>query len=300
MPRRRILDTTGTAFALAFAIVLNAACRDAAPWQAKDWRPEHPPQRIVAASVLAIEVLLEIAPRERIVGVHTLAADPRFSLVADKVRDFHLVGAEPEQLLSARPDLVITDAFTRPETQTLLQAAGVPLLRTIAPSSLQDVAANIRSIGRVCHLGSEAEALVQRTEHGMAAVQARGEGIDAWNVCSLDGALHTYGRGSLVDVVLAAAGARNIAADRGAGPFRKLDAEAVLAWRPDALIIAAMPGEEDRERAWLHEYPGLHLLPCVIRNRLLFVPGPLLGTTSHRVVDTAAFVQAALRTWGQP
>ncbi|HEX5054630.1 MAG TPA: ABC transporter substrate-binding protein [Planctomycetota bacterium] len=296
MPRRRF----STLLALAAGLGLTAGCRDAAPWQAPDWRPERPPQRIVAASILATEVLLEIAPRERIVGVHSLAADPRYSLVVDQVHDLPLLGAEPEQLLAVRPDLVITDAFTRPETQTLLEVAGVPMLRTIAPASLADVATNIRSIGRVCHLDAAANELVHRMERGMAAVQAGADGLGVWHVCSLDGALHTYGRGSLVDAMLAGAGVHNLAAERGAGPFRKLDAETVLAWCPDAVLIAATPGEEERERAWLLDYPGLRLLPCVTRDRLLFVPGPLLGTTSHRIVDAAAFVQAALRAWGHP
>lgn len=100
-----------------------AACARPAPWAAVDWRPANAPQRIVAASLLATEVLLEILPRERLAGVHVLAADPRFSLVAGDVQGLPLVGADAEQLLAVRPDLVLCDAYTRPETLALLSSA---------------------------------------------------------------------------------------------------------------------------------------------------------------------------------
>lgn len=130
---------------------LLAACGGAAAWEAPDWRPAAPPQRIVAGSILATEVLLELAPRERIAAVHELAANPDFALTADAVRGWPTCGAAPERLLAARPDLVIVDAFTRAETLALLRHAGVPVVRTADAASFADVAANVRRIGRVCH-----------------------------------------------------------------------------------------------------------------------------------------------------
>lgn len=261
-------------------------------------RPTAPPQRIVAASIFATEVLLEIAPRERIAGVHSLAGDPRFSLCSEEVHGLHFVGAEPEQLLAGAPDLVIVDAFTRPETIALLQWAGVPLLRPNEPQGFADIAANIRGIGNACHLEAPAEALVARMEAKLRALAEKATGTVGWQLCSLDGDLHTYGRGSLVDAMLAAAGARNLAAERGAGPFRKLTVETLLAWQPEGLLVADhREGADLGPPAWLTQVPGLDLLSCSRHRRFLFVPGAMLGTTSHRLADTAAFVQTALQKW---
>jgi iron complex transport system substrate-binding protein len=280
------------------ALAALAGCGREAPWDSADWRPERPPQRIVAGSLLAAEVLLEIAPHDRIAGVIGLAADPQFSLVVGEVAGLPLVGAEPEQLLAVRPDLVITDAFTRSETRALLRAAGVPMLRTADAGSFDEIAANIRSLGRVCHLEAEAEALVRRMFAELAEVRAAAADFAHWNVCCLDGLLHTYGRGSLIDAMIAAAGPRNLASAHGAGAFRRLDLETVLGWRPDALLIGVPAGGEDGAGAWLQQKPGLPLLPCVQNERLIFVPGPLLSTTSHRLVQAARLVQATLRQWG--
>ncbi len=281
------------------ALVLPGACREPRPWSAPGWRPAAPPQRIVAGSVFATEVLLAIAPRERIAAVHVLAADPRYSLVADAVSGLPRVGAEPEQLLAAQPDLVVCDPFTRPETLALLDAADVPVVRTADAASFADVAANVRRVGSLCHLEREAERLVTDMERRLATLAERAAEIADWRVINLDGALHTHGRGSLFEAVATAAGARCLAAERGVGPFRKLDLEALLAWQPDALVVGGVESAGELP-AWLRQQPGLSALECVRARRVVQVPGPLLGTTSHLLVGAVEQLQAQLLRWGKP
>lgn len=276
------------------------ACGQPAPWTAADWRPATAPQRIVAASLLATEVLLEILPRERLAGVHVLAADPRFSLVVDAVAGLPLVGAEAEQLLAARPDLVLCDAYTRPETLALLASADVPVVVTADPASFDDISANVQRIGRVAHRESEAAAMVARMQERLRALAVDAPTVAAWRVMNLDGGLHTYGRGSLFAAVVAAAGARSEAVERGVGPFRKLDAEALLGWQPDAIVVNGDPQDGANLPSWIGQHPALPLLRCVERRRVLQVHGPLFNTTSPRLVDAVDFLQQALRRWGQP
>lgn len=279
-------------------LVLLASCGGDAMGNGAEPTLARPPQRIVAGSVLAAEVLFEIAPRERIAAVHDVAANIRFSNVADQAKGLPRVGAEPEQLLSVNPDLVIVDAFTKPETLALVGAAGVPVLRTLTPRSFADVAENLRRIGRACHLQAGAERLIADMEARLAALVSTGNGLGGLAVMSLDGGLHTYGAGSLFDSVVGAAGARNLAADNGAGPFRIMSVEAVLAWRPEILVVVLGYGDEAAEREWIMHSPGFQLLPAVAEDRIVFVPSALFGTTSHRIVEFVAFLQQALRPWG--
>lgn len=262
--------------------------------------PVLPARRIVAASVASAEILLSIAPRERIAAVHYLVADTRFSMVADQVGELPLVGAEPEDLLAVRPDLVVLDPFTKPETRALLAGAGIAVT-TLAPATdFGGIAANIRELGRLAGCDQAATELVAAMDRRLADLAAARGGADRFAVMSLDGGRNTYGKGSLFDAVVDAAGARNLSAQRGVGPFRQLDVEAVLAWRPDALVLDVLPGGEAAERARLAQDPGLQLLPCVRRDRLVFVPSALLNSTSHWLVGAAEHLQATLRTWGRP
>jgi iron complex transport system substrate-binding protein len=285
---------------IATSLLGLTACQRAQPWDDPAWRPATAPQRIVAASVLATEVLLAIAPRERLAGVHVLAANSEYSLVAVEAQGLPLVGAEPEQLLAARPDLVICDPFTRPETLALLGAAGVPVVLTGNAGSFADIAANVRRLGVVCHLEPAAERLVTTMEGRLRALAVRASEVAAFSVLCIDGALHTHGRPSLFDAMVTAAGARNLAGERGTGPFRKLDVEAVLAWRPDVLVLAEALDPATPMPAWLRQFDGVSLLPCIQNGRIVGIPGSLLGTTSHHLVDAAHELQRRLLLWGRP
>lgn len=282
----------------ALSIACLMGCSDGHAWEQGGWRPDAPPDRVVLGSVLAAESLLSALPGERLAGAHEFAADPGYSLVAERARGVRLVGSTPEALLSVRPDLVLVDAYTRAETLALLAAAGVPVVRTVDPHGFADIEANLRTLGRVTHLEDEVGAVVDAMRAELAQVAKVAEEMPEWRLLSLDGALHTYGGGSLFDAIARAAGASNVAAEHGVGAFRKLDIEEVLAWRPDALVLAGDPGQPVPE--WLAQLPGLELLPCVQRGRLLFVPGPLLSTTSHHLVDAAVFVQRRLQEWKTP
>jgi iron complex transport system substrate-binding protein len=219
-------------------------------------------------------------------------------MVADAAKAVRQVGAEPEQVLAAHPDLVITDEFTKAETQQLLERAGVAVRRTHPIHSFRDVADNIRMIGYVTGF-PEAEDVIHQMHGRIYALKANAAAVGDWRVMTLDGALDTYGVRSLVDDVIRVTGATNVAAEHGVGPYRKLDVESVLAWRPDAIIVSGDPATTEVPE-WLRQTPGLSLLPCVQKKHIVYVPGALLGSTSHHVVGAAEMIQAQLRRWGKP
>lgn len=258
------------------------------------------PERIVAGSVLSAEVLLAIAPPHRIAAVHYLAADPHYSMVAAAAAGWPVVGAGPEQLLVVRPDLVLTDPFTSAETQRLLDTAGVPVVRTPSVTTLADIVDSIRMIGWVSGCDQAAEHLVDGLQARVGELQRDAEMRCDWRVMNLNGAMETYGKGSLLDAVLDVAGVHNVAAEHGVRAFGVLDVESVLAWRPDALLVAIAPGAPPSMPAWLLQHPGLQHLPCVQQERVILVPHALLGSTSQHVVDLASIIGQQLAAWGRP
>ena len=140
------------------------------------------PSRVVAASVFSAEVLLELLPASRLAGVHFLAADARYSRVADKAKATQLLGASPEQLIAARPDLVVIDEFTLADTAILLRSFGIPVVRTRPVASFDDVAANIRLLGFATGADKEAEALCERMFARREAIREAGKSLGAWRV----------------------------------------------------------------------------------------------------------------------
>lgn len=255
------------------------------------------PSRVVAASVFSAEVLLELLPASRLAGVHFLAADARYSRVADKAKATQLLGASPEQLIAARPDLVVIDEFTLADTAILLRSFGIPVVRTRPVASFDDVAANIRLLGFATGADKEAEALCERMFARREAIREAGKSLGAWRVMNCNGALDTYGARSLLDDAVRIAGASHLPADHGVGGYCKLDVETVLGWRPDALLVSV--GDND-DAAWVGQHPGLRLLPCVQRGRIARIPASLLSSTSHHAIEVAALLQQTLVAWEKP
>lgn len=257
------------------------------------------PMRAVAASVLSAEVLLELAPA-RLVAVHFLATDARYSLAVVKARGYLLTDGNPEGLLALQPDLVCTDPFTRAETQVLLRQLDVPVLRLPACGCLEDVRDNLRRIGYGMGLDAEVEDLVQQMDARLKAVRSKAADRSRWRLLALDGALHTYGRGSLFDDLVRTTGAVNLAAAHDVGPFRRLDSEAVLSWQPDAIVVGAVPEARADELVRMRQHPALRLLACVRAGRIVCVPPALLVSTSHHVAGAAETIASTLDDWGRP
>ncbi len=255
------------------------------------------PSRVVASSVFSAEVLLELLPPQRLAGVHFLAADARYSRVTDKAASTRLLGSSPEQLVAARPDLVVIDEFTLADTAILLRSFGIPVVRTRPVASFDDVAANIRLLGFATGADEEAEALCERMFARREAIREAGKSLGAWRVMNCNGALDTYGARSLLDDAVRIAGASHLPADHGVGGYCKLDVETVLGWRPDALLVSV--GEND-DAAWVGQHPGLRLLPCVQRGRVARIPAALLSSTSHYAIELAALLQQTLVDWEKP
>ena len=293
------LASTSRQAAYGAPIPESATARAGAAWPRAAGEAVIPtaPSRVVAASVFSAEVLLELLTPQRLAGVHFLAADARYSRVAEEAKATQLLGASPEQLIAARPDLVVIDEFTLADTAILLRSFGIPVVRTRPVASFDDVAANIRLLGFATGADKEAEALCERMFARREAIGEAGKSFGAWRVMNCNGALDTYGARSLLDDAVRIAGASHLPADHGVGGYCKLDVETVLGWRPDALLVSV--GDND-DAAWVGQHPGLRLLPCVQRGRVARIPASLLSSTSHHAIEVAALLQQTLVAWEKP
>lgn len=260
------------------------------------------PVRVAAASVFSAEVLLELLPETHFAGLHFLASEPRYSRVAKRAANLPELGASPEQLMAAKPDLVVIDEFTSADTATLLGSVGIAVVRTRPVANFDDVANNVRLLGHAVGEDEAAEAVCARLFAQREAIRQQGEGLDAFCVMNLNGALDTYGAASLLDDAVRIAGATHLPARHGVGGYRHLDIETVLSWRPDAIVVSVDDGAPSTSDGteWLAQHPGLRLLPCVQKGRVVRIPGSLLSNTSHHAIEVAAHLQSALRRWGRP
>ena len=81
------------------------------------------------------QLLLLLAPRERIVSLSHLVADPVHSPLAAQAQGLHLNHGQAEELLPRQPDLVLGGQFSATLASNLLQRFGLPVLRLGVPDA---------------------------------------------------------------------------------------------------------------------------------------------------------------------
>jgi iron complex transport system substrate-binding protein len=256
---------------------------------------ERPAARIVALSLAAEEILLELVGPSRLAAATTLARDPWFSNVAALARQVpEIVNSTTlEQIIRLRPDLVLVASYTNPQSRELLGRAGIPVCLLPQFSSLESVRQAIAILGRASGLEPEAARLAERLDRRLrdarrrAEAAARRSGFEAPRLLFLDlpggrlAGAWTTGAGTLLDELMRAAGCVNVAAEGGIAAEKEVAAEAIVRWDPGWLLIPGDPHEKAAVLANLARHPLLAATSALRAGRVIVAPVSTLTSTSH-------------------
>lgn len=266
-------------------------------------RAENAPRRIISLGGGVTEIVYALGAGDRIVAVDAISTYPAPTHRLPQVGYLRTLGIEG--LLSLTPDYVLAahDAGP-PVVLEKLVAAGIPLLRIPETKTPADIVEHIRLIGNAVGRKAEAETLAQAVGGDLAVVQAavaKVMPVPALFVLSAGtGAPMAAGRGTVADVMLQLAGARNVAA--GLTGYRPVTAESVLSLDPVVIVsashvVAAVGGIER-----LRQLPELSGTRAAQARRIYSLDSLyLLGLgprTAHAARDLAALLhgEAAIPT----
>ena len=115
------------------------------------------PERIITASVGHDEVVLALAPGDRLVAVGNPTKSETFSNVASLVQDKPEVTRDPETIIAQSPDVIVTSPFFPAEGVEALSRIGIPVVQTALQHDPEARIDNILLIGYI--LGEEERAL---------------------------------------------------------------------------------------------------------------------------------------------
>ena len=161
--------------------------------------------------------------------------------------------------------LVIPDLYATAYPALVLsaEAAGVPVFVTAPLASLDAYRERVTALGRATGRDMRAAALLTRLERRMSALDAALDGRPLTRALVLTPERYTFGRGTLVGDLIAAAGGVNIAAEAGYDDIRQMDEAAIRALAPDVILLA--PGWAAGEIAALQEHSGARIVPLPFR-----------------------------------
>lgn len=236
MLKGALVQKTCAAIAVAAALCL-APIRFAATDEAARSTPA--PQRIVSINLCTDQLLVDLVGKERIAALSHLAADPVLSAIARRIDGIRLVRGRAEEILSLRPDVVLTTAYSTPEVVALLRRLGVRVEVIDMARDLDGIRASIRKLGDVVGEPQRAHSLVMDFDRRISAAAPRSPFRPtalAYHVSGL-----TSAPGDLIDAALQAAGFHNVASIRRLGPAGRLPLEEFIARPPDLVVLAHDP-----------------------------------------------------------
>jgi iron complex transport system substrate-binding protein len=207
--------------------------------------------RIVSMNVCSDQLLLSLADPEQILGLSRFSRDAWQSFAADKARRFPIMSGGAEDVLVAKPDIVVASLFDKRSTRELLKTNGLHLVEFTVPRTLDEVKQQILEMGEVVRHPDRAALAIARLDAAIA--RARQAVTDHhYRVLPLSRRGWVSGSDSLVSSLLTEAGLLNPAADLdvAAGGYASL--EAIVRLRPDFLLVSeGSDRAEDDGRAFL-------------------------------------------------
>ena len=194
------------------------------------------PARVMSLNVCTDQLAMLLAAPGQLVSVSELASDPGISFHA------HLAAAYPhnrglaEEVLVARPDIVVTGAYSLHNTTPLLKRLGYRIEEFQYAQTLDTIPGEMRRMGAILGTGPKADDLAHAFEAELAGIEAGRCGDDPTAIAYDQNGI-AMGQGSLVDSAMRAAGLRNIAAERGYAGMAPFPLELLVETRPDIIVL---------------------------------------------------------------
>jgi len=251
-------------------------------------RLEAPPQRVLALSLGHDEMLLALLARDRFAGVGPFAADPTYSNVADQVADMTQVQRGVENVLAAKPDVVVVSKYTKADMVALIKEAGVPVVRAALENSAAGNIPNILLLGYLLGVEERALELVAEIEWRLTVVSDRVPAADdpsrplVLAIARYGESTYAAGGGSTEGGIIEAAGGINAAARDGIAGHQTISLESIAAMEPDVILITQPEdsgGIELRDDLLAHR--ALATVSAVAERQVLVVAPRYYTTLSH-------------------
>jgi iron complex transport system substrate-binding protein len=186
-------------------------------------------------------------------------------------------------------------SYSLAETVESLKVSGATVFRFANFDSIEAIQGNIRLVGQTIGEESNAEKLIERMNAELSAVKARiPAGTKPPRVLSFYPSGDTAGGDTSFDAIVRAAGAINVAAEKGLRGFPKISAEQVAEWQPDFIIRGATPAKAAEARKQLLDNPVIGATEAARNGRIITLDNRYLLSVSHHVTRAVSELADAL------
>ena len=252
------------------------------------------PQRIASMSLVSDEILdslIGLADR-RLVAVSNLANNNLYSNI------YHLPSAgkrvaNVEQLVTLRPDLVISTIFNRPAFIKILAKLAIGQFVNLELSNfanLDEVFANILTVGKAIGEPERANKLVADL-HGRLHRLSIDQNKQRPRLLNFFADNTLMGRDTLFEAIVNCAGGINIAGTLGLKGFQVVSVEVLASLTVDYIVVPTGIYQANKIVPLLKQRIGWRNLSSA---KLIFVPSRQLLATSHHLLTACEKIHAVI------
>jgi ABC-type Fe3+-hydroxamate transport system substrate-binding protein len=237
------------------------------------------PQRIVSLAPHATELLFSAGLGARVVGVSESCDFPESVKALPKVSSYR--GTNVEAVLALKPDLVVAwPSGNKADDIAAIERLGIRVYRSEV-DSLAGIANTVREFSKWSNDKNVASDAISRAEKIDSDIKLLREKFASKPTMRVfyqlgDGRLFTLSNKHLIGEALTACGAKNIFGEL-AIPAPEVSREAVIAAKPDAILLASARAHEAVTTQWKNS--ALAATPIVV------VDGSRLHRPTLRTID---------------
>jgi iron complex transport system substrate-binding protein len=249
------------------------------------------PPRVLSLNLCADQLVLALLPPERIAAVSNLARDCRISVACDVAATVPISYGTAEEMLAARPDLVIAGRYTTRPAVAIANRLGLPMLELDVPATIEGVEAQIVEVAAAVGAEERGAALVASLERALAALPKPDPRRPRPVAAVFETSGFTVGKDSLIDTLLARAGFDNLAVRLGIDNYPSLPLEALVDAQPDLLIVERRQEDRPSLGGVLLDHPVLKA--AFPAEREIAVPQRLWLCGGPAIIDALRLLAAA-------
>lgn len=250
------------------------------------------PQRIVSMNLCTDQMALLLAGRDRIVSVSFLGADPAESSLAHMTEGIAVNHGLAEEIIAARPDLVLAGRHTTSFAKAMLRRLGYEVIEIGSPDTIAGIHDTFTRVGEAVGEAERAADMLADMDRRLDAVAAQARGRPSRSAIIYDANGFTVGRPGLADEIMTLVGLTNKAPELGIGTYGQVPLESMLAVKPDTIVhLLYRPGVPSISSMSM-EHPALR---SVLEGaEPLSVPGRLFTCGTPIIAEAAEAMAAAL------
>lgn len=251
---------------------------------------------VVSGSLASDEVLVALfndVARPPVV-LSNFADDPAYSNITREAKKFpQRWHNSAEALLALNPRLVILASYNNPALKARLAQTKITVVELQHFNSIDDIKANIRTIGTAVGRSLQAEALIKDMDLRLQRIASKPTNNPP-KILLYSASGNPGGKETLPDAVISAAGGMNLAAVAGTTGWAKISSEILAGLQPDYILTTDGAQTRADMLKTIKQDPLWKNMRAVKEGRIIFVEQSALFAVSHYIVTAVEALGRAL------